>query len=253
MSLLLLLLLILALYSLFSSKLVLNKGLSEKDELLLDSVRMSLIYVNNEDEKRNAKKEYQPNNEKKNRLLNEGFSEKEIEIILRIFNQRREKKTVDRIKKEGIDREKEVKFNRYNQKIAPFNINTADTMDLKQIKGIGSVLANRIVNFRDKLGGFISLNQLYEVYHLDSAVVEKMQKITFIDNNFIPTRIKINLVSEGELAQHPYIVYKMAKLIVVYRNQHGGFKGVEDLYNIQVLDSVLINRIFPYLSFENSR
>jgi DNA uptake protein ComE-like DNA-binding protein len=134
--------------------------------------------------------------------------------------------------------------------IVPFNLNTADTSQLKQVYGIGKVLATRIVKYRTQLGGFVSKKQLSEVYRLDSATITRLLDHAFIEENFQPEGININLATEAELGRHPYISLPVARSIVTYRFQHGKFTSVDDLDKIVALTSADLDRIKPYLIFE---
>jgi competence protein ComEA len=131
-----------------------------------------------------------------------------------------------------------------------FNLNTADTTQLKAIYGIGSVLAKRIITFREKLGGFMQMEQLKEVYKLDSAVIERIEKASFIEENFVPRKVNINSADVKELQGHPYISDKIAKAIVAYRFQHGNFNTVEELKKVHLVDETLFTKIYPYLTIE---
>lgn len=130
-----------------------------------------------------------------------------------------------------------------------FDINTADTAVLQTIKGIGSVLSNRIITYRDKLGGFIDPIQLYEVYHLDSTTINTLLGKAYITEGYTPARVSINVMGEKELAAHPYITWKQAKLIVAYRNQHGDFTNRESLLNVYSINEEWLQKIEPYLTF----
>lgn len=136
------------------------------------------------------------------------------------------------------------------KRIAPvvqrFDINTADTSQLKKIRGIGDKLSLRIVKYRDKLGGFVSMDQVNEVFGLDSAVVHRIQDVAFIEPEFRPKQIDLNTSAEAEFASHPYLS-KVARSIVSYRFQHGAFTKVEDIRNVRSLDGDLVNKITPYL------
>ena len=134
--------------------------------------------------------------------------------------------------------------------ITPFNLNTADTSQLKQIYGIGTVLASRIVKYRTQLGGFVHEYQLFEVYRLDSTTITRLLDHAFIEENFQPEGININLATEAELGRHPYISLPVARSIVTYRFQHGKFTSVDDLDKIVALTSADLDRIKPYLIFE---
>lgn len=134
--------------------------------------------------------------------------------------------------------------------IQPFDLNKADTTQLKQIFGIGDVLAERIVKYRGQLGGFINESQLNEVYRLDSVTCARLLEHAFIEENFQPAGININLATETELAGHPYISYSAAKAIVSYRFQHGKFERSDGLKKIVQLSDSEREKIEPYLIFE---
>ena len=128
-----------------------------------------------------------------------------------------------------------------------FDINTADTLQLKSVYGIGSRLAARIVKFRDALGGFVKREQLSEVYGLDSMTVRRLLEVSFIDADFIPEKININSADEEKLSTHPYIRYKMARLLTSYRFQHGDFTEVTDIKKLSAIESFEVDRLLPYL------
>jgi len=132
-----------------------------------------------------------------------------------------------------------------------FDLNRADTAQFKAIYGIGEKLSLRIVRYRDVLGGFVNMEQLSEVYGLDSIVVNKLMNASFIEENFQPRRVYINKSTEKELAVHPYLKGTAARAIVAYRFQHGEFRSVDDLQNIQSIDAETIRKIAPYLEFGN--
>ncbi len=128
-----------------------------------------------------------------------------------------------------------------------FDVNTADTAQLKTIYGIGEKLSLRIVKYRESLGGFIGKEQLQEVFGLDSAVVSRLMKKSFIAENFQPDQLNLNQATEEELDRHPYLTKKEAKAIITYRFQHGAFSSVEDLQKIQLLPASTITKIKPYV------
>ncbi|MDX5438384.1 MAG: helix-hairpin-helix domain-containing protein, partial [Pontibacter sp.] len=132
--------------------------------------------------------------------------------------------------------------------LAPFNINTADTTQLKQIRGIGSKLSARIVKYRNSLGGFHSMAQVREVYGLPPNVVDSLEKYTFLPKtNAAPQRLNINKATADELRAHPYVSSNMARLIVAYREQHGDYQQVEEIKNIKVITQEQFEKLRPDL------
>lgn len=132
----------------------------------------------------------------------------------------------------------------------PQDLNLADTTQLKLIRGIGTVLASRIVKYRDALGGFVDQNQIKEVYGLDTTVVRLVQNQFYIEPLFRPSLLNINQATESELSHHPYIRVKIAKSIVAYRFQHGSFNEITDLLKIDLIDQTKFDQIRPYLTIE---
>ena len=125
-----------------------------------------------------------------------------------------------------------------------FDINTADTTQLKKLKGIGSAYASRIVKFRDALGGFHSLSQLDETYGIAPEAIAELKKYAVIETAH--KTIKINDVDN---IKHPALKFAQAKAIIAYRNQHGAFSSLQDLNKIKLLNEETIQKIAPYLSF----
>lgn len=140
----------------------------------------------------------------------------------------------------------EKKVKEYTKKlIEKFDINTADTSTLKQVKGIGEVFASRIINFREKLGGFNDLDQVSQTYGIPVELLPELKKYAFIEKPV--SKIKINKV---KTIRHPYLNYNQSKAIIAYRNQHGNYNNADDLSKIMILDNSIIEKIKPYLDFE---
>ena len=132
----------------------------------------------------------------------------------------------------------------YKPKI--IDINQADTSAFISLPGIGSKLAMRIVNFRDKLGGFYSVNQVAETYGVPDSTFQLI-KPRLQCNNAAVKKININEADINELKSHPYIRYALANAIVNYRKQHGSFKSVDDLRQIDIVTEDVLKKIAPYL------
>ncbi|MCU7550011.1 helix-hairpin-helix domain-containing protein [Chitinophagaceae bacterium LB-8] len=127
------------------------------------------------------------------------------------------------------------------------DINKADTTAFIALPGIGSKLANRIVNFRDKLGGFYSIDQIGETYGLPDSTFQKIRKYVQCPEYSLH-QLNINTASKDELKAHPYIRWNLANAIVEFRNQHGNFTTLDDLKNIALIDEPTFKKIIPYLS-----
>jgi len=135
----------------------------------------------------------------------------------------------------------------YSPRYSVIDINTADTTAFIALPGIGSKLAFRIVNFRDKLGGFYSVNQIGETFGLSDSTFQKIKQWLKLENTFL-RKLNINTATVDELKMHPYIKYSLANPIVAYRNQHGPFTKLEDLKNVMVVTDEIYNKIAPYLT-----
>lgn len=127
-------------------------------------------------------------------------------------------------------------------------INSADTLQLDEIKGIGAAFARRIVKYRDKLGGFYKKEQLMEVYGLDSVKYNEIKDQIKLNTSIIH-KININTATFDDLKNHPYLKYKQINAIIQYRKQHGRYINIEDLKKVIILDPQLIQQLTPYLTF----
>jgi competence protein ComEA len=130
--------------------------------------------------------------------------------------------------------------------IAAVDVNKADTAALIALPGIGSKLAQRIINFRDKLGGFYDVAQVGETYGLPDSTFQKVKPYLQVHGDL--KKLNLNTASKDELKAHPYIRWNLANAIVEYRNQHGPFKNLDDLKNIMLIDEATYARIVPYLT-----
>lgn len=127
------------------------------------------------------------------------------------------------------------------------DINTAKIEDFQQLKGIGAGYANRIVKYRDDLGGFVNINQIQEVYGISKEIFEEIQP-QLIQTSKAIQKININTADYQTLVTHPYLDSKRANAIIKYRQQHGDFKSVEDLKNIYAISAKVLEQIKPYLT-----
>ena len=129
------------------------------------------------------------------------------------------------------------------------NINQADSFALRKLPGIGEKYSSRIVRYRNWLGGFHSKEQLLEVYGIDSTLLHTISPFIKLGGDSV-RRVNINDCSFKDLSSHPYISYKLAKLMVKYREHHGVYSSIEELKNIPLIDEQLFRKIAVYLELE---
>ncbi|MBO9682375.1 MAG: helix-hairpin-helix domain-containing protein [Flavisolibacter sp.] len=200
-------------------------GLSEKTSRTIDKYRSK------------GGKFYKPEDIKKIWGMPEGFYERVKDYIVMApvqnnYQQNRFEKTT---------------YTKPEKKAVVVNINEGDTSAFIALPGIGSKLAARIVNFRDKLGGFYSIDQVGETYGLPDSTFQKIKG--FLQLSGSVKKLNVNTATKDELKAHPYIKWNLANAIVEYRNQHGAFKSLEELKNIAVIDEATFEKIVHYLSF----
>lgn len=131
------------------------------------------------------------------------------------------------------------------------DLNLADSADLEGLPGIGEKLSSRIVRYRDRLGGFVQMQQLEEVYGLHDSTLALIMPFLRIDPDFVPQKLYINRVDLDALGRHPYAGYALAKKLLAYRKQHGKFASVDMLINAVMGDAGKIEKLIPYCSFED--
>ena len=127
------------------------------------------------------------------------------------------------------------------------DINQATAEQWRQLRGIGPVLSERIVKFRDKLGGFATIEQVGETWGLPDSTFQRIHSQLSWSPIFAPLRI--NEAEENELRQHPYLNYKQASVLIRYRENHGPFETPEDLSATGVIPDSTLQRLRPYLLF----
>ena len=135
----------------------------------------------------------------------------------------------------------------YAARYSIIDVNSADTTAFISLPGIGSKLAARIITFREKLGGFYSVEQIGETYGLPDSTFQKVKQWLKLDNPSVK-KININTATVDEMKTHPYIKYGLANPIVAYRNEHGAFSKIEDIKNVMAVTDDIYKKIAPYLT-----
>lgn len=125
-------------------------------------------------------------------------------------------------------------------------LNSADTVSLIQLRGIGPVFSRRIVKYRQRLGGFVCKEQLLEVFGMTDTLYRKIEPNIVVDPSLL-VKINLNAASVEELKSHPYLSYYQAKAIVSYRQKAGPFQSIQDLLKVSLIDEETYRTLSPYL------
>lgn len=150
-----------------------------------------------------------------------------------------------------IDSEKQIAANEPERKAdrpeIRIELNTADSLDLIKLPGIGSVFASRIIKYRQLLGGYCSVEQLLEVYHFpEETYYEIYQNLSTDPEHILP--IRLNFAGYGELLRHPYIEKEEVEAILGYRNKNGSFRSLKEFEDAGIVDAEKVKQLRPYLT-----
>ncbi len=140
-------------------------------------------------------------------------------------------------------------FENKKEKIVILDINQATKEDLIKVYGIGPALSDRILKLKDLLGGFVSMEQMNDIWGLSPEVVENLNKNFKVSVLPKVNKVDINNASIKELMLFPYFKYALAKAIVTYRSMNGDFKNNADLTKINGFPNEKLNVISLYLYF----
>ena len=128
------------------------------------------------------------------------------------------------------------------------NLRTADTTELKMIRGIGSYRAKMIIRYREQLGGYVRVEQIMEAKGMDKAVADSILPHFYIDS-VVVEKMSINKLRPEVMSRHPYLNFEQAKAIYEYRRKHIRIKSAEELKKIKELSSEDVEKILIYLDF----
>lgn len=128
------------------------------------------------------------------------------------------------------------------------DINKSDSFELMTLKGIGIVLAKRIINYRNALGGYCDVEQLEEVFGMKPETFMDINHLIYVDKSSV-RKININAITYEELEKHPYFSKKQASIVVKYRSNHDKFRSIEDFKKIKIFNDEELEKIEWYLEF----
>ena len=126
-------------------------------------------------------------------------------------------------------------------------INSATKIELEKIPGIGPYYAEKIIEYRIELGGFVSKNQLLEIWKFDKDKLSSIDEYIILNESAI-TKINVNNISFDDLKDHPYISYKVANSIVKMREVNGLYKNVNEVGKSMLIDDELLDKLTPYFT-----
>ena len=127
------------------------------------------------------------------------------------------------------------------------DINKASAEEWQRLRGIGAATAGRIVSYREKLGGFGSVEQVGETFGLPDSTFQHIKPQLNFSPIFRP--VAVNAAGIDELDAHPYLSRKEATAIAAYRANHGDFKNFEDVKKVKALSTKTLEKIKPYLEY----
>lgn len=157
----------------------------------------------------------------------------------------RRSKRLDTVRpKEFFSKKEYVKVFKYPEGTL-VDVNSADTAELKKIPGVGSGIAGNIVRYRERLGGFYTLNQLEEVKY----VTPELLKWFKLESDSI-RKMEINKASLDKLRAHPYLNFYQAKIIIEHRRKRGQIKSLSQLALYEEFTEKDLNRLSAYVCFD---
>ncbi len=221
---------------------------------------------------------FDPNKIGKQEWINFGFSDKQAQSILNYKRSIKGFKTkddlgrcfvIDSIKmnnlrpyiqiEKGLFQTEFTENSKVNNSYSPNNrkineidnavlveLNEADSIQLLSIRGIGPYFSNKIIVYRNQLGGYFNKEQLLEIWNFDSSRYQMVFDQIYIEPTLL-VKLNINHAQVDELKSHPYIRWSLANAIVKYRIQHGEYGSLDDVKSIILMTDSIYKKLSPYL------
>jgi competence ComEA-like helix-hairpin-helix protein len=130
------------------------------------------------------------------------------------------------------------------------DLNAATLEQLQEINGIGPALSQRIIAYRDKLGGFSHELQLYNVYGLSDEVITRALLRFKVHTPAPIQQLNINTASASDLATIPGVSFDLAKEIWEFRRLRERIDSLDELAKIEAISPRKLKVIQLYLSVE---
>lgn len=157
--------------------------------------------------------------------------------------------TVDSVKVDTMRVDSLVRW-KSEKKDTILNIRTADTTELKMIRGIGSYRARQIVRYREQLGGFVRVEQVLEAKGMEQLADSVLH--SFVLDSVVVNTMNINKVSVQRLSKHPYLRFEQAKAIYELRRKYVRLDSIGQLRELDCLSEETIQKLTPYLEFDKN-
>ena len=130
----------------------------------------------------------------------------------------------------------------------PIDLNSADSVTLCKVAGIGAKSASHILFYRELLGGYHSVSQILELKVVTEENFQRILPQIYCDSAKIK-KININFARPKELEVHPYISNRMLRQIINNRELKGGWSNLEEMIEDDIFSAEEAARIAPYLDF----
>ena len=129
------------------------------------------------------------------------------------------------------------------------NVNTMDAEDLGRISNWPSWKIDRLITFRDRLGGFHTLEQIYGIHGLDSAELRHLESRLSLQGVQL-SKCFVNMEPVDSLARHPYISFSQAYELIRFRDHVRPLRNLDELRRLRVFSLKELEFLGPYLSFD---
>src|SRR5690625_650237 len=145
------------------------------------------------------------------------------------------------------DTKKTTSTSTQKKKITPKDLNLASKEELEAVSGIGEVLATRILEWRDKLGGYSHTIQIDHVYGLSDWAKSNLLEHFYITPSEIEPKLNINKATASDLATIPGVNFELARKIWEYQHLREGINDLEELNKIEGMSQGKLKLIALYL------
>ena len=199
-------------------------------------------------------------------LTHWGLSERQAEVLVRyrdasggIFDREHlarcyvvSEEVVERMARYVVFSQREVEAEPEQEaKPERVEINSADSLTLVALDGIGAKSASEIIKYRTLLGGYHRVEQLLELKSVTESNFAKFLPKIWCDS-FVISKIDINFTRSLELERHPYVSARALRRIVKQRQLKGGWTRIEEMIDDDILSEEEAERLAPYLRFRLS-